>query len=313
MRGRMVLLALATVLPTGCSAGKREPVVYEKLSVPFDGLRAHDDPATPYKDLVERLKRRAAAEARDDDRFAPVVSTPILGLRGERMLVAAITPDKGVFYYTDYGPYPLEGPTIIRPRGEIEVCRFAVGWDRLPGGAYVPGLVWASAVVPFPDFDCTRSGDPKRPSGVAEWRRVSEGASYSVVASGGEAGLTAAIVREAWPGRLHGPPNPFDGGRAVAAVAGKEDRIVRAIPLSEDQDFHVETASGRTFVGIVDRRGNATDARCIVEGLRWSDLASSDARRRAAATPLCQRLFAQYAEASRPKPRGPPPRVIETR
>ncbi len=47
-----------------------EPGVYEKLSVPFDGLRTHDNPMTPYTDLIARLKRRAGDEARDR-RFAP--------------------------------------------------------------------------------------------------------------------------------------------------------------------------------------------------------------------------------------------------
>jgi hypothetical protein len=288
------LLALAMTLPAACGAAGPGAAADETRSVPFDG----DDPATPYRALVERLKREAAAGARDD-RFAAAVGMTDVGRMGERMLIGAITPRRGVFYYTEYGPYgPGPGATVIRARSRIEVCRFTADWDRLPGGAYAPGLVWAEAALPFPDLDCHRPADPNPESTAAQWHRESADAAYSIVARGAEAGLKAAVVRETWPGRPGSHPHqPFDGGRAASALAGRGDRIVRAIPLLGDQDYYAETASGRSFVGLSDpSMGPGGETRCLVEGLAWPDLASSAGRTVAAAN-LCRRLFDEYRAA----------------
>ena len=301
MRNRIALLAPALLLPIACHAAESDAVAFEKVSVPFDGLRPHANPGAPYNELIRRIERQAAADARDD-RFAPVVSRHPAGPNGERMLIAAITPSKGVFYYAEHGPYGMRpGPTFIAARSRIEVCRFAIHWDRLSGGAYAPGIVWAS--LAFPDLSCTRPA-VSDVSAAERWRRNAEGASYSVVARGAEAGLNGALVLERWPGD-GAARQPFDGGKAVAAVVGEGERILRAIPVSADLEFYAETSGGRAFVGIAGSMGSVSSTRCLVEGLRWPDLSSTDGRRRSAATTLCRRLFDDYRAGLRPRPGEP--------
>lgn len=300
MRDRISLLALAIVIPTACQAQAPARPAAEKLTVPFDGERIHSNPREPYWDLYQRLRARAAAEARDSRHEAVVSMTPA-GRDGEQNLIMAITPAKGVFYYARNA---LDGPgEAVRPRSQVEVCRFTIHWGTLPKGNYAPGLIWADPF--FPGLDCKARSGPDL-GVVAQWHRDSAGADYKVVASGIGAGLKGAVVFESWPGLRHRPAQPIDGGRAAAAVAGGGDRIVRAIPIFDDGSFFAETASGRTFAGFFGTVGAGGETTCLVEGLRWADLASADRARRSAADELCRRLYSEYAKGLwKPGERGP--------
>jgi hypothetical protein len=304
IRIRKRLLALAIFVPVACHAQQPGPIRYGKVSVPFDGLREQRDPVAPYRELTEQLKRRAAAEARDG-RLEPVVSLNPAGPRGERYLISAVTPTKGVFYISEVGPYPMgPGPAVIVRRGQIDACRIEISWDRLPGGAYAPGTEWAAVKAGFPDISCKPfAGAP--PSKAAEWRQRSESALYTIAGRAAGAGLKVALVREHWAGRLEHLDQPFDGGRAVAALAGPDTRILRATALFDDDAFYVETAGGRTFMGIPHRPGR--DMSCIVEGLRWQEIASAQRPRWYAARNLCAEAVSQYARSLEPKPGEPGP------
>lgn len=286
--GSTALFALAIPLAAGCGAATPDYLTAEKVSVPFGAIRPGGDPVAPYRELRERLKRKAAAEA-GDSRFPAAVSVIPVG-RGELDLVAAITPSRGIFYLAKAGPYrPDNGSTIDVPHGSLEICRFTLAWDRLPGGAYAPGPIWMGDSVPGPD--CKRP-DPGEPAQAAEWHGRSAEAAYSVVGRGTEAGLRVAVVRETWPRwpgwpRTH-PLQPFDGGRAVEAVA--REKVVRAVPADLAQpSFRAESASGRTFIGLPSRSGGS-DTMCIVEGLDWADIAAPFGVRSSAARALCERL-----------------------
>lgn len=309
LRNCSLLLAFAVPLPTACHAQAGGSVTYEKVSVPFDGMRMQDNPVKPYWAVFTLLRGKAAAEAREAG-FEPVVDMNPVGLKGERNLISAVTPTRGVFYYVEAGPYPAgPGPAVIKRRSQIEVCRVTVRWDKLPGGGYAPGTGWAGATGVFPESGCERPAPASQPPKVDEWRRRSASATYAIVASGAEGGLKGAIVTERWPRGLENATHPpFDGGRAVAAVVGRNDRVVRAIPLLVDGAFYAETAAGRAFAGLPDRLGG--DPSCIVEGLRWADLASSDRQRRLAASALCDRLFHEYVATLAPRPGEPGPQVI---
>lgn len=297
--------ALAGVLVTsgagGCRAAQPDYLSYRRMTVPFDGLRVHDDPSTPYRELVQRLRLRAANEA-SDRRDRAAVSVRPWGRNGERMLVAAITPARGVFYYTEYGPYPLRGgPVVTMPRGELDVCRFTVDWDRLPGGAYAPGLMWAGVV--FPGLDCT---PPSREAVVtiAAWRRNSASASYRVAAIERRSGLVAWLVEERWTGNARS--QPLDAGRAVAAVGGARDPVVRAIPVSDDQPLYAVTRGGRTFIGLTTSDESALGRVCIVAGVAWAEIATPGGHpRMRAARELCTELLRRRLSAeSSSQPRG---------
>lgn len=281
LAGALILLA-----SSGCRAERPDHLTHEIVSVPFDGRRPHDNPNAPYNALIQRLRERAAAEARDEGSDA-VVSTTHWGPLGERMLIAAITPRRGVFYFSEYGPYAAGGgATVMTAREAIDVCRFTIIWDRLPGGAYAPGLAWAG--LAFPDIDC-RPPPGSHLATLGDWRRNSERASYAVATTERRPGLVAALVQESWPG--DGAPQPLDAARALAAVTGR-DPVVRAIPLSEDQPLYAVTAAGRTFIGITNSYEAAIGRRiCVVEGLSWAQIAARDDRQLAAARDLCARLF----------------------
>jgi hypothetical protein len=293
------LSALSIIVAgTGCHAEQTGYLSYGNVSIPLEAVRAHDDPSTPFHNLVERLKDKGRAEAQDGA-LVPIVSTRPWGPRHDRVLVSAITPTRGVFYVSEYGPWGIERGSTA-PGRHINVCRFTVIWDKLPGGAYVPGILWASWA--FPGVDC-RAPTATDLSRLEEWRRNSERASYTVAAKGREFGLIGTVIREAW--RQDAAAQPIDAKRALISIIGRDAPILRAIPISDDVPLYAVTATGRTFFGMTDDPPTSTRGICIVEGLRWSQVAAtSEQSRMREAKNLCARLFRSSvmhpAEGDRP-------------
>jgi hypothetical protein len=277
-------LSASIIIAAGpaCRAQESGYLSYAKERVQLDAVRAHDDPSTPWHNLLQRLKERAKSDA-GGEASAPAVDATPWGPAGAHVLVSAVTPTKGVFYISEYGPWGMErGPAA--PGRQISVCRFTINWDRLPGGPYVPGLLWASWA--FPNVDCRPPTAPGL-SPLAEWRRNSETAAYSVAARERQSGLAATVVRETWS--RSAPVQPIDAARALTLIIAADDRVMRAVPLSQDVPLYARTAHGRTFFGMTVPGNN--EKVCLVEGLRWADVAGTDRPALHRARDMCAALF----------------------
>lgn len=311
MRKWAAAFALASAATsTACEAKDADYLTVETISVPFDGMKFHSNPNEPYRQLVRSLRDRAAKEA-GDDKFQAVMDGRHWGPRGQRQLISAVTPSKGVFYFTEYGPdheVSGGGATVTKRRDRLNVCRFTVDWEKLPGGPYAPGLLWVGRA--FPSIDC-KPPPAEEVARLAEQRRQSERASYRIEAAGSTAGLKAAVVREEWRLGDHGPKPPLDVGRAIETVLGKAGQLASAVPVSHDIPAYARTRSGRQLFALAEQFEQWQQRTCVVEGLGWADVASGIAHpKMTAARKLCNQLFDEgekrYIEELREKAKTSP-------
>lgn len=216
------------------------------------------DSSAQFRALKEMMWDRSAAEAKVGSRtIAHKGGTP-LGPNGEKMLVFAITPQRGVFYILPIGPYPRSGNRIAQLPTRVASCRVEIEFAKLKSGPIIGKL----SDLPFPDLDChDASGQPAQtqaPGSRYQFGPVQSVGSlkFSLLSAQGSSALDPAKALALWLSKRH-------------------DSLILMIPFSGGygkQMAFAQSRRGRTFVVMGDL-SNPRSRACLVEGLSWNDIA----------------------------------------
>lgn len=284
----MRLIAASLLSIAAASACRAEPIVQPWLmEVPFGGAaKAGADPM----DEVRAMHGRIEAELRrsaSSDGAKVAIGRDQYGLRGERILISAITPKRGYFAFVPTGVYEEDSAAGIarKSSGKVPVCYFEVSWSAVPKDFSVAGLLWASRL--FPNTDCKLLPDSK----LRGWEEQSKKAAYSHIGSKHAAPFVAHLIGERFPG--YRAPQPVDLGRVIKAALDPGDRILSVVPVPSFPDARAfaRTRDGKTLLAI-----SASDAvtGCVIEGLSWDAAAERFGPERRAAEELCTELLAEW-------------------
>lgn len=320
-------VATAGLWATGCTAGQTDAaspwLTREMLALPFAGGDDVKQLRQSYDEAINLLKKRAVDEARDSDVEPLTVSYQAFQVDAH-FVVGAITPAKGVFFLVPnrlYEAYGRNSPNgrVPQRKGKIDVCRFEVQWDKLPGGPFAPGINWAAPYMPG-GVACEVPSAMQLAEGIGRLDRKSR-IEHQIEGETSAGSIRVVLIREVTRQAIREEParGPilFDAAAASTRLMAKGDRVVRAIPRFDEYDdiaSVVFTRRGRLFAYIEPYGGSSySDTKCATEGLSWDDLATKpDRPAMANAYRLCRDLLKPYRirreEESRRMIEANPPR-----
>lgn len=307
-----LLIAIGAGLASPAHADAQEVIVGTQISLPFASQAQGNEPMEPYRLLIAELRDRAKREVGSEAGFEPLVASEHWGWRGDKLLIGAVTPRRGVFFVVDAGPYPVGANQPVPPPAQMPVCRFEVDWVDLPSGANAQSLSWVGLF--FPPAECGAA--PDNLALFQQWRAASTAASYSVVGDASDGVLRVWLVQETLQtGSLN---RPFDIGKAAALVLEQGDSVMHSVPaIALGWNAAVLlTQSGRVVTALSERPfGIREDRRCLVTGLLWSSIAEGYNAQIARAQELC--IGVERAQLERERASRPPPKIevqiLETR
>ena len=222
--------------------------------------RSIEDPNEPYRNLRQGVRQRAATEAIANSDFEEAfVNTTFFGASSDRVMVSAITPERGVYYFLPPGPYPVDGGAMLTLPDPVPVCRMIIEFDALQSGPIVPDI----NMLEFPDEGC-------KPVEQSTEHLVRAGtATYQVSGEARDGDLIATFVRESSGGRI------FDAAAGLSfLLAERQEVLARVVPLAGINEASV--AAGFSQIGkmyLVLQSSHMWDKeRCVIEGVRWTDL-----------------------------------------
>ena len=239
---------------------------YELIELPAPP-RSIEDPNEPYRNLRQTVRHRASAEAVAGGDFeGAFVNSTFFGEASDRVMISAITPERGVYYFLPPGPYPVDGGTMLTLRDPVSVCRMTIEFDALQGGPIISDI----GMLEFPDKRCKPFEQ-----GIAGSAQAGR-ATYQVSGEARDEGLIATFVRESGGGQV------FDAAAGLSSLlARRHEVLARVIPLAGINEPNVAAGFSRTGeMYLVLRSHRMKDKeRCVIEGARWTDL-TMDVRNR---------------------------------
>ena len=267
----MQSLAAALLLSgTACAASPQQApqLTNEKFEV-----RAGESPLQVAVRLAEQLRPQLAKEVSGSGTIA--FGHDQIGLQGERLIVAAVSPTRGAFALI-----PLDG--LQSASSTVPVCRFELAWPDARAELSAGGLQWA--LRSLPDTEC-RTVE----LGSADWERKSAAVARTVTAQ--RAGTTIVSVQDKVE-----LPFPPDLRAALQTALRPGERLERVAPLPRFYDPRAVgwTSSGRVLLAVPD--DNPFDV-CVVEAADWSDLVSPASATAQELVRRCDPLLAEVRAA----------------
>lgn len=220
------------------------------------------DPSAQFRALKEMMWDRSAVEAELGGRIIAHKGGTPLGPNGEKTLVFAITPQRGVFYILPNGLYSRSGDRIAQLPAKVASCRVEIEFAKLKSGPIIGKL----SDLPFPDLYCHAANDQ-----TAQTQAPASRYQFGPVPSLGSLKFSLLSAQGS---------SAFDPAKALALLLSKQhDSLILMIPFSGgygEQMAFAQSRRGRTFVVMGDH-SNPRSRACLVEGLSWNDIAGNSA------------------------------------
>lgn len=235
----------ALVFSTGCKAA--DPPAPRFLTEKYE-VRQNESVLVSAGRVADQIERMFALRLGDGEAIA--FQRDQIGVQGDRLLVAAVTPFRGVFAII-----PLD--RITDGSGKVPICQFELVWSDPNAERSSAGLLWATRQ--WPDDKCKSF---KRDD--TNWEQLSAGIQRTVALRRGG----VAIVSLADSLQIDFPP---DLRAAMQAALRPGERLVRIAPLPSMHDMRAFgwTSNSRTLLAIPDH--NSSDV-CVVEASPWADV-----------------------------------------
>lgn len=263
------MAALMVLSLAGCEASAQPPrLTSEKLEI-----LAGESPLQAAGRLARQLQPQLAKQVNESETIAFGVDQ--IGPNGDRLMVAALTPERGAFAIISLDESP-------RADGNVPVCWFELVWPEADAERSAAGMPWA--MRSFPDPGC-RTVD----HGPTDWERKSAAVRRTVTAQRARTTIVSADENSDL-----GFPSDLRAAMQTALRPG--ERIERIAPLPRVYDPRAVgwTSSGRVLLAIP---GDGFFDVCVVESTGWTDLAIARSPVAQELVRSCYPLFAEVNEA----------------
>lgn len=255
---------------TGCNAA--DPPAPRLTTEKYE-VRPNESVLVSAGRVADRIERMLARQLGGNEAIA--FRRDQIGDRGDRLLVAAVTPLRGVFAII-----PLD--LIVAEKGTVSVCQFELVWPKPNAERSSAGLLWATRQ--WPDANC-RSLQPDDNI----WEQHSAGIRRQVAVRRDNATIVSLADS------VH-PNFPADLRAAMQEALRPDERLDRVAPLPSMHDMRAFgwTSNGRTLLAIPARYSPDV---CVVEASPWADVVKKGSLIAFELERTCQPLFDEVNEA----------------
>lgn len=263
-------IGAALVFSTGCKAA--DPPALRLVAEEYE-VRPNESVLASASRVADKIERTFAVELGASEPIA--FQRDQIGVQGNRLLVAAVTPIRGIFAII-----PLN--LIANGSGTVPVCYFGLVWPKPNAERSSAGLLWATRQ--WPDDKCRSF---KRDD--SSWELLSAGVQRQVAVRRGR----AAIVSLADSAE---PNFPQDLRAAMQTALRRGERLDRVAPLPSMLDMRAYgwTSNGRTLLAIPAKYYSDV---CVVEASPWTDVVKKGSLVAMELERICQPLFDEIEEA----------------
>ena len=262
----------ALLFSTGCNAA--DPPAPRLIAEKYE-VRSNESALVSAGHVADQIERMFAIQLGGSEVIG--FQRDQIGAQGDRLLVAAVTPFRGIFAII-----PID--LIANGSGTVSVCQFELVWPDPSAERSSAGLQWATRQWPDDKCQSLQRDD-------SSWEQLSAGIQRKVALRRG----AAAIVSLPDSVDLNFPP---DLRAALQATLRPGERLDRVAPLPSMLDMRAFgwTSNGRTLLAIPDR--NSSDV-CVVEASPWADVVKRGSLTALKLERTCQPMFDEVSEARR--------------
>ena len=267
---KLVCIGVALLFSTGCNAA--DPSAPRLISEKYE-VRPNESVLASAGRVADKIERMFAVQLGGSEAIA--FGRDQIGFKGDRLLVAAVTPFRGVFAII-----PLD--LIANESGTVSVCQFELIWPAPNAERSSAGLLWT--IRQWPDDKCQ-----SLQRGDRSWEYLSAGIQRKVAVRRGG----AAIVSLADSVEIDFPP---DLRAAMQKALRTGERLDRVAPLPSMQDMRAFgwTSKGRALLAIPARYYSDV---CVVEAPPWANVVKRGSLITLELEETCRPLFDEVSEA----------------
>lgn len=259
---RWFSLPLAIALgASACEARPDSAFTYDRVILLNSSAPGAVDSFVPLRPLWDGARVRAVKEVLAGSKWKVAYQggSP-LGMNSDRMMVFAITPDRGVFYIMPSHPDRLAGSNVQLVPASAQVCRLTVEWKRLGPGPVLPRL----GDITFPDTTCAH---PAEVIGAIP-RMAGDRQDFPLKAAKPFGSGSTALVFAIDGSGFYRPDAALR-----AHLARNRDDLAMMIPLNGlagTELAYARSSKGKAFL-VMELPGEPYI--CVIDGLGWSQIA----------------------------------------
>tara|TARA_B100000678_G_scaffold218811_1_gene186167 strand:- start:2103 stop:2945 length:843 start_codon:yes stop_codon:yes gene_type:complete len=265
----LAVISVIAMLTSGCAKEENENSAYafELVELPTNGPSV-DDPNRSYRELWEATSLRAEQEVLDQSEVsAAYLGRTYFGGHSDSVLVYAITPERGVFYYLPPGPYDPQSNAVLTLPDRIEACRLEIEWAKLDQYPFIDDL----GSLHFVSKDC-QPFDPEEY--LSE--DVEAGQQFEIESESATGEASARLVTSSIRS------GDVDVANAISAVMAEDGReLARTVPLAGINEYDVTAGlASDGSVYLLSSKGSSLSftQRCVFDIGEWANVSDSDLR-----------------------------------